>query len=835
MRYKSFIWCAWMLLFLFSCAESEQAVDPVNPGEVRMSMNISTRATNDPEVLNANKTRISRLRIYVFDGTSLDKMYYWSGLTATDGTYTTPVFTVKAATGKTLYAIVNELVDMDTRAILEAVDHPNDLVDVQYQMADYLSTKTNVVEYTKEYCLPMYGELAGVDAAEGATQTVNMRVDRAVARVDVYMRKEPGHREEVYAPDRLLVQGVSWTGFISPEKISNYAPFAFNTLQISTATKIPEESSQADKGLLVYSFYIPEMECKDDESKLLIGMSNYEVIRLGRDANNSGGAPLEKLERNHVYQLLCRFTVKSLSLDMNILDWQDVEITGDIVGTDFDTDRTEITLIKDIVDPVKLVKVDCRITGRLRIRALKSNKTDLMSTSDLQLYCNGITESDKLVDNSGVYDLTAAQTMNFYCSTGSVPANYEGGFIEISSDNVHVKYIPIRSLDRFTPLDTEGTANSYIADRGAGSYSFTATVMGNGADGIIDEGKFENAMGYILTKATGANIHPLSARLLWQDTDELVEQVALVDGRVQVKMGRSRGNALIAVYDKADPNAEDAKVLWSWHLWCTDIPKILEFVTSIYTGNDYKVMDRNLGATTTMAAYGTIEGMHYQWGRKDPFSGSLTNDGVRTILYDVRSGQVVYEYPTNEQVTVGQSIRNPMSLHAQRITGSWCTKTADEHKYLWGNPDGNRNYYPKKTVKSLYDPCPFGYKIAPHDVFKILSKGDAVIFPPSLNPSLSEMYFVYDYSQDGTIFYYDNAGVDMTKRIYLPETYNPYYNVVQKLGKRGQYWSSSSGDGTLRPEGLMFNFHVYRTLDFEFNIANSVVAVSLGSIRCVKE
>ena len=38
----------------------------------------------------------------------------------------------------------------------------------------------------------MYGELAGVDAAEGTTQTVNMRVDRAVARVDVYMRKRSG-------------------------------------------------------------------------------------------------------------------------------------------------------------------------------------------------------------------------------------------------------------------------------------------------------------------------------------------------------------------------------------------------------------------------------------------------------------------------------------------------------------------------------------------------------------------------------------------------------------------------------------------------------------------
>ena len=318
MRYKGYIWWAWLLLVLFSCTESEQAIEPVNPGEVRMSMNISTRAANDPEVLNANETRISRLRIYVFDGTSLHKMYYWQGLTATDGTYTTPVFTVKAATGKTLYAIVNEPVDTNTRAILESVDHPDDLVDVQYQMADYLTTKTNVnvVEYTKDYCLPMYGELAGVDAAEGTTQTVNMRVDRAVARVDVYMRKEAGNWEEVQIPAMLVVTGVSKTGFISPEKTGNYASSVINMLLRKTVGEIPEETSPKDKGVLAYSFYIPEMECKD--SKLQIGIDEYDMIELGGDANNSGGAPLEKLERNHVYQLLCRFMQKTVSLDIDL-------------------------------------------------------------------------------------------------------------------------------------------------------------------------------------------------------------------------------------------------------------------------------------------------------------------------------------------------------------------------------------------------------------------------------------------------------------------------------------------------------------------------------------
>ena len=194
----------------------------------------------------------------------------------------------------------------------------DDLVDVQYQMADYLTTKTNVnvVEYTKDYCLPMYGELAGVDAAEGTTQTVNMRVDRAVARVDVYMRKEAGNWEEVQIPAMLVVTGVSKTGFISPEKTGNYASSVINMLLRKTVGEIPEETSPKDKGVLAYSFYIPEMECKD--SKLQIGIDEYDMIELGGDANNSGGAPLEKLERNHVYQLLCRFMQKTVSLDIDL-------------------------------------------------------------------------------------------------------------------------------------------------------------------------------------------------------------------------------------------------------------------------------------------------------------------------------------------------------------------------------------------------------------------------------------------------------------------------------------------------------------------------------------
>lgn len=525
-----------------------------------------------------------------------------------------------------------------------------------------------------------------------------------------------------------------------------------------------------------------------------------------------------RMKRNHIYSV----DVQVLSLDevkvfTDMLDWEDVGVTGDIVGTDFYIDRAAskgITLIKDIVDPVKLVKVDCRTPGRLRIRALKPNKTDLMPITDLQLYCNGIAETDKLADNSGIYDLTAAQVMNFYCTTGSVPANYEGGFIEISSDNVHVEYIPVSSLDTFIPLDTEGTSNSYIADRGAASYSFTATIMGNGANGIIDEGKFEDASGNILTKAGGANIHPLSAKLLWQDTDELVEQVALVNGRVQVKMGRSRGNALIAVYDKADPNAEDAKVLWSWHLWCTAVPQIIEF-TVPKTGNKYIMMDRNLGATTTGPALGTTQGLHYQWGRKDPFSASLTYDGNSTTLYNVRSVGSWRKVTDEEPLTLAQAINNPdIFIHRTWSDDTWCTKTSDsettEMRYVWGNPEGTMaDYYPSSTIKTIYDPCPVGYKISPFDAFFIFNESGL--------------------SMDGLTVYVED------KMIFLPITCTPDWAVSRAIS--GMYWSSSvhgrhSDDFYWQKMGALLYFYpegnrLSTTLWLGF--------VQAGSIRCVKE
>ena len=665
---------------------------------------------------------------------------------------------------------------------------------------------------------------------------------RGVAKLRTTIRKTSST-----VPQELTIRDVKVQVLHVADRIRKYAPFPSHANEAITNNKengleeyllhyldypevsltdiaLQEQGELDGEAVTFYSHYVYEnyLEQESDYDidtnvtslKVVIPVTDGATSRVIERTIPVKAENSYRIKRNHIYSVDVQvLSINEVKVFTDMLDWEDVGVTGDIVGTYFDIDRSAskgITLIKDIADPVKLVKVDCHTPGRLRIRALQPNKTDLISTTDLQLYCNGITETDKLADNSGIYDLTAAQVMNFYCTTGSVPANFEGGFIEISSDNVHVVYIPIGSLDTFIPLDTEGTSNSYIADRGAASYSFTATIMGNGADGIIDEGKFEDASGNILTKAGGANIHPLSAKLLWQDTDELVEQVALVNGRVQVKMGRSRGNALIAVYDKANPNAEDAKVLWSWHLWCTPVPQIIEY-TAPRTGHEYTIMDRNVGATTSTLGLVTTQGLQYQFGRKDPFTTSLDYDEeVAVFLRNVRSDSLPHLFSYEEPLTIAQAIGKPdVFIHRMNLSGGkWCETS--EMKYLWGNPEGQVEYFPSLTVKTIYDPCPIGYKVPPVDALILKMKS-------------------YSQYEHGGIYYAGEEG-DNTKLINMPAVHSAYY----AYGTSIAYWTSSDfGKPNSTFEWGEFGvMHTY--YPGSYTLRYNAFARP-GSIRCVKE
>ena len=277
------------------------------------------------------------------------------------------------------------------------------------------------------------------------------------------------------------------------------------------------------------------------------------------------------------------------------------------------------------------------------------------------------------------YASQAAKAYYVNVRAGSAHARAEAGKSRAGSVRcVSAEETPILPPDEPTgpassvvDLSEKATANSYIVSA-AGDYKFKA-VKGNGDEAVA----------------------AASAEILWETwnngeevtANSVIASVGLKDGYVSFSTPATLkpGNALIAAKDAA------GTVLWSWHIW---IPAT-EVTASTFGGIvNNPMMDRNLGALVAAEA-GEAEpdilsyGLFYTWGRKDPFPAP----NVKT------SGEVKYD---GALMTIAESIQNP-TVYVKTGGDSvkdWTTEMSND---LWG------------AAKTVYDPCPAGYKVAYRD------------------------------------------------------------------------------------------------------------------------
>lgn len=233
-------------------------------------------------------------------------------------------------------------------------------------------------------------------------------------------------------------------------------------------------------------------------------------------------------------------------------------------------------------------------------------------------------------------------------------------------------------------------ANSYVVNRMRTNYLFDAMHKGDGESPL----------------ATA------EVKVIWQTVSGLIQYLTLADGKASFFIGADEkeehiqeGNALIGAYD-----AKGA-LLWSWHVWAVDYDPEADGAAVAFNG--YAVMNRNLGAlensnastTDILASYG----LYYQWGRKDPFIGPSSyqaGSGSSATMYNGSGSRVGLKMVKSsaETGTEEYARKNPLTFitGASEVNNDWLWSASED---LWSE---------RKTVN---DPCPYGWKVAPAAAF----------------------------------------------------------------------------------------------------------------------
>ena len=243
------------------------------------------------------------------------------------------------------------------------------------------------------------------------------------------------------------------------------------------------------------------------------------------------------------------------------------------------------------------------------------------------------------------------------------------------------------------PEAFSASANCYIVSK-AGNYKFPA-VKGNGTELVGAESSVDPvgtpAKAVVLWETFGTSTAPQVGDLIRAD-------VEYRDGYVFFSTADpyQEGNAVIAVTDA------DGNVLWSWHIWLTDEPQ-----AQVYNNDAGIMMDRNLGSTSAVPGEVGAIGLLYQWGRKDPFLGSSVVE-------------------CNKAKIAESTITWPDAVQKSETTGTLAYVTANPTTFVGDNayasdwlysPVENALWTTSEAAKSVYDPCPAGWRVPDADIW----------------------------------------------------------------------------------------------------------------------
>ena len=363
--------------------------------------------------------------------------------------------------------------------------------------------------------------------------------------------------------------------------------------------------------------------------------------------------------------------------------------------------------------------------------------------------------------------------------------------------------------------------------------SAPATIM-YGADMILHNFKDHNGNDITnpwIEKSNTANTGIDGAKIVWADEKDLVTSPTIAhvggDGYLDFEVKQSdikSGNAVVAV-------TKGGTVVWSWHLWFAPKSALTPIPVTNYQGKTYNFTTETLGwkpkgEVTTYNAPRTVkvkveqtianggaklftvinitqnnggkkEGIAtlYQFGRKDAFPG----------MDETQLPQGSINKNAGDNMSITNGIQNPQNFYTWG--GSWYNNPPAGYSYynLWSADNTTTGYNDNNVIKTVYDPCPVGFKMPASNAFTgFTSNGQGQSGAANINAngtadSWDKFSAAYGHN------FYTNSSKNAT--IFFPASgFRIFSNgSLVNVGDNGFFWSVVSGD-TIFGYNLFFNW-----------------------------
>lgn len=284
------------------------------------------------------------------------------------------------------------------------------------------------------------------------------------------------------------------------------------------------------------------------------------------------------------------------------------------------------------------------------------------------------------------------------------------------------------------------------------------------------------------------------AKIIWQDGNQVSNNLKIEKNNLVFTVDKNHiknGNAVVAVTD------DKGAVMWSWHLWfrpteklttktlekgskiinaVADEPLGLAYVKWLQSKNSNgkaRTEDRHIkiklkqnvdnGQTATVEIiqkpvyYREINTTSYQFGRKDPMP-NMNVDGFKI------------EPAAADGKRIQDLIQNPGTFYTG--THLYSEFNNGETYSLWATNTTLADHNSPNTVKSIYDPCPAGYKVLPVAYIPIFTNNDS--------------YTKGDWDAGRWI----QKNMQNHYLLFAPAGRNHRTGQVEEAGKLGLYWAA---------------------------------------------